>query len=74
VARFAVAGLGRVAGMLTVDPTVVNGGPALVLRMDGEVAGVMVVRVEDARVAGLYFVADPAKLTRVEAETPLSLR
>jgi RNA polymerase sigma-70 factor (TIGR02957 family) len=74
VARFAVGGLGRVEGTITVDPTVVNGNPALVVRLDGEVGGVMAVRVEDARITGLYFVGNPEKLTRVESETPLTLR
>ncbi|WP_336214528.1 hypothetical protein [Nonomuraea sp. LPB2021202275-12-8] len=48
--------------------------PALVVRLDGEIDGVLAIRLEDARVAGLYYVRDPAKLTRVESETPLTLR
>jgi RNA polymerase sigma-70 factor (TIGR02957 family) len=74
VARFAISGLGRVEGTLTVDPTAVNGNPALVLRMNGELAGVMAIRVVDNRITSLYFVANPAKLTGVRSETPLTLR
>jgi RNA polymerase sigma-70 factor (ECF subfamily) len=74
VARLTVGGLGKVEGTLTGDPTVVNGNPALVLRLDGEIDGVIAIRVEDARITGLYYVRNPEKLTRVESETPLTLR
>ncbi|MFJ1678436.1 RNA polymerase sigma-70 factor [Streptomyces sp. NPDC088251] len=74
VARFIVGGSGKAEGALTVGPTVVNGNPALVLRLDGEIDGVLAIRVEDARIVGLYYVRNPEKLTRVESETPLTLR
>jgi RNA polymerase sigma-70 factor (TIGR02957 family) len=74
VARLTVGGLGKVEGTLTAGPTVVNGNPALVLRLDGEIDGVIAIRVEDARITGLYYVRNPEKLTRVESETPLTLR
>ena len=34
----------------------------------------MAIRVEDARVTGLYYVRNPEKLSRVESETALTLR
>ncbi|MFF2960463.1 RNA polymerase sigma-70 factor [Streptomyces sp. NPDC057963] len=74
VARFIIGGSGKAEGALTSGPTVVNGNPALVLRLDGEIDGVMAIRVEDARIVGLYYVRNPEKLTRVESETPLTLR
>jgi hypothetical protein len=74
VVRYFVGGSGKAEGPLTVDPIVVNGNPALVLRLDGESDGVMAIRVEDARITGLYYVRNPEKLTRVESETPLTLR
>ena len=74
VARLFFGGLGKTEGTLTADPTVVNGNPALVVRLDGEIDGVMAIRVEDARITGLYYVRNPEKLTRVESETPLTLR
>ncbi|MFD8220632.1 RNA polymerase sigma-70 factor [Streptomyces sp. NPDC059697] len=74
VVRFIVGGTGKTEGTLTIDPTVVNGNPALVLRLDGEVDGIMAIRVEDARITGLYYVRNPEKLTRVAAEAPLTLR
>ncbi|MGW1497999.1 RNA polymerase sigma-70 factor [Streptomyces mirabilis] len=74
VVRFIVGGTGKAEGALTSAPTVVNGNPALVLRLDGEVDGIMAIRVEGARITGLYYVRNPEKLTRVASETPLTLR
>ncbi len=74
VVRFIVGGLGKAEVALTGDPTVVNGNPALILRVDGAIDGVMAIRVEDARITGLYYVRNPEKLTHVESETPLTLR
>lgn len=74
VVRFMVGGLGKAEGALTVGPTVVNGNPALVVRLDGEIDGVLAIRVEDARITGLYYVRNPEKLSRVESEAPLTLR
>ena len=34
----------------------------------------MAIRVENARITGLYYVRNPEKLTRVESETPLTPR
>ncbi|MGR6918435.1 RNA polymerase sigma-70 factor [[Actinomadura] parvosata] len=74
VAHLIVGGLGRARIALTSEPTTVNGNPALLLRVDGQLDGVIAVRVEDARITGLYYVRNPRKLTRVTAETPLTLR
>lgn len=72
--RFCLGGSGKAEGTIICDPTVVNGNPALVVRLDGELDGVMAIRVEDAPITGLYYVRNPEKLTRVESETPLTLR
>ncbi|MFI6598867.1 RNA polymerase sigma-70 factor [Nonomuraea sp. NPDC050536] len=74
VARFIAGGIGKAEVALTGDPTVVNGSPALIIRVDGELDGVIAIRVEDARITGLYYVRNPEKLTRIESETPLTLR
>ncbi|TXK41442.1 RNA polymerase sigma-70 factor [Nonomuraea sp. C10] len=74
VARMIVSGLGKAQVTLTSEPTVVNGNPALLLRVDGEIDGVIAARVEDARITGLYYVRNPDKLTRIASETPLTLR
>ncbi|NJP32613.1 RNA polymerase sigma-70 factor [Micromonospora thermarum] len=74
VVRMFVGGLRKVDGTLTAEPTVVNGNPALLVRLDGEIDGVMAIRVEDARITGLYYVRNPEKLTRIGSATPLTLR
>ncbi|WP_078960580.1 RNA polymerase sigma-70 factor [Streptomyces sp. NRRL WC-3618] len=74
VARFLVGVLGKNTSPITIAPTVVNGGLALVVHLGGELDGIMAMRVEDARVTGLYYVRNPEKLTRAETETPLTLR
>ncbi len=72
VVRMLFGGLGKVEGTLTSEPTVVNGHPALLVRLDGEIDGVMAIRIEDARITGLYYVRNPEKLTRIGSETELT--
>ncbi|MFJ3966327.1 RNA polymerase sigma-70 factor [Streptomyces sp. NPDC090036] len=74
VARLLVGGLGKSTIPITFGPTVVNGSPALVVHMDGELDGIMAARVEAGRITGLYVVRNPEKLSRIESETPLALR
>jgi hypothetical protein len=46
--------------------------PALILRLNGEIDGVLAVRIDDGLVTGLYSVRNPEKLSRVERETAVS--
>ncbi|MFI5715527.1 RNA polymerase sigma-70 factor [Nocardia sp. NPDC051750] len=74
VARFVVAGLTKHNVALTVEPAAINGSPALALHIDGELDSVLALRVEDARIVGLYLVRNPHKLTHIDSETHLTLR
>lgn len=74
VARAFFGNLAKIGGTVTVDPATINGSPALVVYLDGERDGILAVRVEDARITGLYYVRNPEKLTRLDAEAPLTLR
>ncbi|MCX4097888.1 RNA polymerase sigma-70 factor [Nocardia sp. alder85J] len=74
VLRYLTVGLRHTRETLTVEAAVVNGNPALLLRLDGELDGIMAARVEDGLIAGLYYVRNPEKLTHLAAEIPLSLR
>jgi RNA polymerase sigma-70 factor (TIGR02957 family) len=74
VARMFLAGIGKVNSILTAEPAVVNGNPSLLLRLDGQLDGILAVRVRDSRITGLYYVRNPEKLTRVGSATPLTLR
>ena len=71
VARLAVTGLGRVAAAASLQPAQVNGYPALILRLNGEIDTVVAVRIDDGLVTGLYAVRNPDKLSHMERETAL---
>jgi RNA polymerase sigma-70 factor (TIGR02957 family) len=74
VARLLSVGLARAAASLTFEPAQINGAPALILRLDGELDTVMALRVEGGLVTGLYAVRNPAKLSHVERQTAVSLQ
>ncbi|WP_432135203.1 MULTISPECIES: RNA polymerase sigma-70 factor [unclassified Streptomyces] len=74
VARLFLGGLTKLTEPLTTAPTVINGTPALLVHLAGELDGILALRVHDGRITGLYYVRNPAKLTHVTSETPLSLR
>jgi RNA polymerase sigma-70 factor, ECF subfamily len=71
VARLLAAGLGRIAAAVSLQPAHVNGYPALVLRLDGELDAVVAVRIDDGLITGLYAVRNPEKLSHMERETAL---
>ncbi|WP_019932721.1 RNA polymerase sigma-70 factor [Nocardia sp. BMG111209] len=73
VLRFLTGGLRRTAESLTVEPTVANGSPALLLHLDGELDGVMAIHVAAGRITGLYYVRNPEKLTHLGSAIPLTL-
>ncbi len=74
VVRYLTGTMAKNALPVTAGLAVLNGSPALVVRLDGELDGVIAVRIEDGRVSGLYYVRNPDKLTRVELATALTLR
>ncbi|MEV6252042.1 RNA polymerase sigma-70 factor [Nocardia sp. NPDC051911] len=74
VARYITGGTGKVQAELSCETILINGHPALALRLDGVLDGIMAFHIEDDHITGLYFVGNPEKLTRVESETPLALR
>ena len=53
------------------EPAQVNGYPALILRLDGEIDTVVAVRIDDGLITGLYAVRNPEKLSHMERETAL---
>ena len=55
----------RVVGAMAAELVQVNGWPALLLRLDGEVDSVMTMRVEEGLVTGIYTVRNPEKLSRI---------
>ncbi|WP_208719849.1 RNA polymerase sigma-70 factor [Amycolatopsis circi] len=69
VARLLTAGGARIPAPLR--PMQVNGHPALVLTLDGEVDTVLTLRIDDGKITGLYAVRNPAKLSHMDSETAL---
>lgn len=73
IAHMFVTVLGKVDETFEAAPIVVNGHPALVVRLDGEIDGIMTVRFEDDRISGIYYVRNPEKLSHIGSETSLTL-
>jgi RNA polymerase sigma-70 factor (TIGR02957 family) len=76
VARLLATGLGRIRAAASLQsaslrPAQVNGYPALILRLDGQIDTVIAVRLDDGLITGLYAVRNPEKLSRMEQETAL---
>ncbi|TLF81195.1 Na+/H+ antiporter NhaA [Nocardia cyriacigeorgica] len=71
VARYLIRGTGKIDACLTTHPIIVNGHQVLIIRMNGEMNGVMAFHVEEARITGIYYVRNPEKLTRIESEISL---
>lgn len=72
VSRLLAAGLAAVSGAMSMEVVQVNGWPALLLRMDDEIDGVMSVGVLDGLITGIYTVRNPEKLSRITQEAHLS--
>jgi RNA polymerase sigma-70 factor (ECF subfamily) len=70
VARLLALGLGRIDAA-SLQQAQVNGYPALIVRIGGEVDTVVAVRIDEGRISGLYAVRNPAKLSHMERETAL---
>ena len=64
--------LGRIGAAVSLQPAQVNGYPALILRLNGEIDTVVAVRIDDGLITGLYAVRNPEKLSRMERETAVS--
>jgi RNA polymerase sigma-70 factor (ECF subfamily) len=71
VGRLLTAGLGRLAATATLQSAQVNGFPALILLLDGEIDTVVAVRIDEGLITGLYAVRNPEKLVHMRRETAL---
>lgn len=71
VARVLAAGLRRLPATASMHPAQVNGYPALILQIAGEIDSVLAVRIDDGLITGLYAVRNPEKLSHMGQETAL---
>ncbi|MEO3928785.1 hypothetical protein ABGB07_33735 [Micromonosporaceae bacterium B7E4] len=72
VARLLALGWWKRDAERSVELVQINGGPGLLVRVDGEIDGVVAVRVENGHVTGAYHVRNPQKLSRMERETAVT--
>ena len=63
--------LGRIAAAASLQPAQVNGYPALIIRLNGEIDTVIAVRIDGGLITGLYAVRNPEKLSHMKRETAL---
>ena len=49
----------EVGAQLSAQPVPINGGPALLLRLNGKIDAVVAIRVNDRLITGLHFVRNP---------------
>src|SRR5262252_8361949 len=63
--------LGRIAAAAALQTAQVNGYPALVIRLNGQIDTVIAVRIDDDLITGLYAVRNPEKLSHMDRETAL---
>jgi hypothetical protein len=71
VARLLAVGIPRIGGEISVEPRQINGCPALIIRLDGEIDDVVAVRIDNGLITGLYIVRNPQKLSHMQRETAL---
>ncbi|MCK2218376.1 RNA polymerase sigma-70 factor [Actinomadura sp. ATCC 31491] len=72
VARLLAVGWWRRDAERTAELVQINGGPGLLVRVGGEIDGVVAVRVDNGYVTGAYHVRNPEKLSRVRRETAVT--
>lgn len=73
VSRLLIGGFGSF-GAVTFDHVDVNGRPALIVSLDGEVDSILTVEVAGGLITGVYAVRNPEKLSRVGLETEVRAR
>ncbi len=65
-----LGGLAKHTVALSMEPAQVNGYPALVVHLDGELDTVVAVRFDEGRISGLYAVRNPDKLSHMHRRRP----
>lgn len=74
VARLFLGGMRKTGGTLVARPTLINGHPALEITLDGELDGIFSARIQEGRIAGIYYMRNPEKLSHLTDTVPLARR
>jgi RNA polymerase sigma-70 factor (TIGR02957 family) len=72
VGRLFGVGIQMMGSRMTSEFAQVNGWPALIIRLDGELDSVISMRVEDGLISAIYTVRNPEKLSRILEESGVS--
>jgi RNA polymerase sigma-70 factor (ECF subfamily) len=72
IATYLLRSLAKQEGTVTVVSTTVNGQPGIRMELDGRLAGVVSMIVEDGRITRIYSIANPDKLGWVDQESALT--
>jgi RNA polymerase sigma-70 factor (ECF subfamily) len=68
LARYLIGGMSKLEGTLVASATWVNGQPGIRVELDGQLAGVVSLTVEDGRITRIYSIANPDKLGWLDVE------
>ncbi|MGJ0388384.1 RNA polymerase sigma-70 factor [Microbacterium sp. CGR1] len=71
IARYLIGSLAKFTREFRTVITTINGEPAIRVEIDGQLAGIVTVAVEDGRITRIYSTANPDKLGRVDQAVPL---
>lgn len=63
----------KAAGTIATTLTSINGSPALIAYVGGELDGVVSIAVHEGQITGIYYVRNPEKLARIAREVPANL-
>ncbi|GAB2648616.1 RNA polymerase sigma-70 factor [Kribbella swartbergensis] len=72
VARLLALGWWKRDAERSVELVQINGGPGLLVRINGEIDGVVAARVENGYVTGAYHVRNPEKLSHMDQQTSIT--
>ena len=71
VARLLAGGLPRIEGPVATEQVLINGFPAVIVSIDGQIDNAVSFRFDEGMITGLYIVRNPDKLSRLALEVAL---
>ncbi|MFJ6095078.1 RNA polymerase sigma-70 factor [Williamsia muralis] len=71
VARLLAGGLPRIEGSVSTERVLINGSPAIIVSIDGQIDNAVSFRFDEGKITGLYIVRNPDKLSRLAQEVSL---
>jgi RNA polymerase sigma-70 factor (ECF subfamily) len=72
LARYLIGGISKLEGTLVASAAWVNGQPGIRVELDGHLAGVVSLTVEDGRITRIYSIANPDKLGWLDVEAEVA--